>query len=119
MIDKSVVNASPLILLAKIGRLALLSHLYAEIVIPKEVAAEIRTGPVGDPARSWLNVSGQSWIREVGAIEPVIAAWDLGMGESEVLTWAHRHLGYEAIVDDRAARNTDPTIGPLRKAASH
>ena len=60
MIDKCVVNASPLILLAKIGRLALLSHLYAEIVIPKEVAAEIRTGPVGDPARSWLNVSGQT-----------------------------------------------------------
>ncbi len=33
MIDKCVVNASPLILLAKIGRLALLSDVYTEELI--------------------------------------------------------------------------------------
>jgi len=39
------------------------------------------------------------------AIPPVIIAWDLGLGETEVLAWAYQNPGYEAVLDDRAARN--------------
>jgi len=34
----------------------------------------------------------------------------LGAGESEVLTWARQNPGYEAILDDRAARNCAITL---------
>lgn len=115
MIDKCVANASPLILLGKINRLDLLTDLYAEVIIPQGVATEIRAGSEDDPARSWLDLSASTWIREVDTIEPVIAGWDLGIGEHEVLTWAYRHPGYEALLDDRAGRNCALTLGiPIR-----
>jgi len=39
----------------------------------------------------------------------------LGPGESEVLTWARHNPGYEAILDDRAARDCAITLGiPVR-----
>jgi predicted nucleic acid-binding protein len=42
--DRWIVNASPVIVLAKIGRLSLLSHLCKELLVPKAVAAEILAG---------------------------------------------------------------------------
>ena len=39
-------------------------------------------------------------------LDPTILAWGLGAGESQVLTWARQNPGYEAILDDRAARGT-------------
>ncbi|NJL03251.1 MAG: DUF3368 domain-containing protein, partial [Spirulinaceae cyanobacterium SM2_1_0] len=33
-----------------------------------------------------------------------VASWDLGLGESQVLSWVISHTGYEAIIDDLAAR---------------
>jgi predicted nucleic acid-binding protein len=35
-------------------------------------------------------------VRDIGAIPPLIAAWDLGRGESEVLTYAFTHPEYSA-----------------------
>ena len=54
-----------------------------------------------------------SWARqvEVPVIAPVIAAWDLGPGESEVLTFALTHPGYRAMVDDAGARRCARTCG--------
>jgi predicted nucleic acid-binding protein len=43
-----VLNASPLIVLARIGRENLLPALADQIVIPQAVAAEIQAGPVQD-----------------------------------------------------------------------
>lgn len=34
----------------------------------------------------------------------ILQAWDLGAGESAVLTWAYFHRGCEAIIDDLLAR---------------
>lgn len=44
-------------------------------------------------------------------IEPIISAWDLGVGETHVLSWAYQHKGYQAIVDDLAARNCAKSLG--------
>lgn len=102
---KWVVNASPLIVLARIKQLFLLQYLAAELVVPAGVAKEIAQGPEDDPARQWLQTRGHALIREVKVIPPVIIGWNLGLGESEVLAWAYGNSGYEVILDDRAARN--------------
>jgi len=105
MPKKWVVNASPLIVLARINHLFLLQHLAEEIVVPGGVAKEIAQGPEDDRARLWLQAQGRELIREVQVVPPVIIAWNLGLGESEVLSWAYQNPGYEAVLDDRAARN--------------
>jgi predicted nucleic acid-binding protein len=99
-----VVNASPLIVLGKVGLLTLLPRLAAALIIPASVAQEIEAGPSHDPARNWLAQEGKETIRADGTIDQKIVAWDLGSGESAVLTWALQHSDCEAILDDRAAR---------------
>jgi len=84
MPKKWVVNASPLIVLGRINHLFLLQHLAEEIVVPVGVAKEIARGPEDDPARQWLQAQGRELVREVQVVPPVIIAWNLGLGESEV-----------------------------------
>ena len=52
MADRIVVNASPLIVLANVGRLSLLQALAGEVIIPESVAVELLAGEPGDPASS-------------------------------------------------------------------
>jgi len=109
---KWVVNASPLITLAKIGQGSLLFQLCDELVIPEGVAEEIDRSPEeNDPAKVWIRSHGMEYVRNAGPVPPVIAGWDLGLGESQVLAWASGHTGYEAILDDRAARNCALSLG--------
>ena len=51
MSDIWVVNASPVIALAKVGQLHLLHDLCKELLVPEAVVAEILAGPPSDPAR--------------------------------------------------------------------
>jgi predicted nucleic acid-binding protein len=105
-----VVNSSPIIALASVGKLDLL-ELAHELVIPGGVAEEIAAGPPEDPAAAALRGNLARHVRCVGAIHELVAAWDLGKGENEVLTWAREHPGHEAVVDDRAARNCAQALG--------
>lgn len=104
MVRHWVVNASPIINLAKIDRIHLLSKICDEIIIPQGVANEINLGGYADSAVVWLQQVGQIFIKPTPEIDPRIASWDLGLGESEVLSWAIVHPNYEAIIDDLAAR---------------
>lgn len=104
MSRKWVVNASPLILLTKVSHISLLQELCSALVIPGGVAKEILTGPANDPTRIWLNEKGSPLIRDLEQVDPVVAGWDLGLGESQVISWAYKNPGFEAILDDRAAR---------------
>jgi predicted nucleic acid-binding protein len=110
-----VVNASPLIMLASIDRLSFLESLCADMVVPFAVAQEVHAGTMKDEAQQWLEGEGQDFILQVQELDPTILAWGLGAGESEVLAWAMHNLGYEAILDDRAARNCAVTLDiPVR-----
>ena len=100
-----MVNASPLIVLGKLGHLDLLSSLCAEVVVPAAVVREVCAGPIDDPARRALEAEELGRQESVPAVDAVVAAWDLGAGEADVLTWARDHVGCEAILDDLAARN--------------
>lgn len=105
MPKKWVVNASPIIALARINIVSLLIELCDELLIPKGVAGEIDQGAEDDPAKVWLQQFGGAYVKDVGMIESVIRAWDLGRGETEVINWSFINPSWTPILDDRAARN--------------
>ena len=98
MKERWVVNASPIICLAKAGQIDLLLKLADEIIVPQPVAEEIRAGPISDPARQALE-GGKLVIVETVAL-PEILAWDLGKGETAVLSYTMANPGWTAIIDD-------------------
>lgn len=51
MVERWVINASPLILLAKIDQLHLLGALAEQVIIPSAVVDEVYAGPSDDPAQ--------------------------------------------------------------------
>lgn len=104
MIKRWVVNASPIISLTKIDRIHLLSEICDEVVIPQGVADEINLGGYTDTAVTWLEQSGQVFIQPAPEPDSRVSSWDLGLGESQVLSWAIKYSAYEAIIDDLAAR---------------
>lgn len=115
MAEPAIVNASPLIYLARGGCFDLLQVASATVLVPEAVSGEIRRrGPL-DPTVVTMNQA--TWLTVVPdpPIPALIQAWDLGPGESAVLAWAHSHPGTESIVDDLAARRCAATIGvPVR-----
>ncbi len=102
MNERWVLNASPVIVLARAGFESLLLQLPEQVVIPEAVKSEIMAGPVDDPARHVL-ASGRFTVVDAPA-RPEILTWDLGHGETSVLSYALSNPGWTAILDDRAAR---------------
>ena len=102
MPERWVVNASPIILLSKIEYHHLLIRLSDQIVVPEAVAEEIRNGSAGDPARRFLDSRGFHVVAEPP--EPDILAWDLGAGETAVLSYARTNPGWRVVIDDGMAR---------------
>jgi len=110
-----VINAAPLIFLGKIGHLELPSRLGFGLIVPEGAAWEVQQGPEWDPARQWVQGPARRLIHKVGAIAPTIAAWDLGLGESQVLQLCLGEPEREAVLDDRAARDCATSLGlPFR-----
>lgn len=109
-IEQVVINASPLITLFRVGLHPLLSQLFTDLVVPDAVWDEVVSGAHDDPATRGLPLA--PWVRRVQpAIDPQVTAWNLGAGETAVLSFAHDHPAYTAIVDDRAARRCAHTLG--------
>ncbi len=103
MHERWALNASPLILLSKIGYEWLIFELAEEIIVPLGVAEEIEAGPTTDPAKRLLR-EGRFVIDDAGPPLPEIIAWDLGKGETSVISYAITHPGWIAVLDDGAAR---------------
>ena len=110
MPDPAVVNASPLILLARAGRLELLRALGRDLIVPDAVAEELRAKGSDDPVVQ--SVGNAAWLRvlSVPATRETVVAWRLGAGESAVLTCALQYSDPLVVLDDREGR---------RCAASH
>jgi len=103
-ISQVVLNASPIICMGKAGIADILPLLFNEIVVPKEVMREIlgqgTTKDKGDVLGlyPWINL-----VDDV-LVAPQVAAWDLGQGESTVISFVLRNDGFWAVIDDREAR---------------
>ncbi len=108
--ERPAANASPLILLARAGLLEFLQLAGPEIAVPSAVADEVRREGPNDPAVRALESTAWLKVVEVPPPPAVVLGWDLGAGESAVLSWAHAHPGTVAIVDDLAARRCAAAI---------
>lgn len=111
MSEPPVVNASPLIYLAHARHIDLLQMAGTPVQVPAPVAREIRRRGQGDPTVQALE--GTPWLRELEPAEdsPRVLPWELGPGETAVLSWAQAHPGCWAIVDDLAARRCAEAFG--------
>jgi predicted nucleic acid-binding protein len=101
---RRIVNASPLILLAKAGQLDLLRAGVPEIIVPDVVFREVGARGPADPA--FQEVQRTTWLKIIPAPPSPLSvlSWSLGAGESSVLAVALTDPDCEAIVDDRGAR---------------
>jgi predicted nucleic acid-binding protein len=100
--ERWVLNASPLIALGRIGYTHLLSELATDIAIPRAVADEIKAGPTDDRAYHAL-MDNAHYIVETD-LAPEVLAWDLGAGETAVISYALAQPGWKVILDDAMAR---------------
>lgn len=117
MSETWIVNASPVITMAKAGYLHLFEQLAAHVLIPESVVREILIAPASDPARKALE-GGWGERASPRTMDSAILEWGLGSGESGVLTLALERPGCVAVLDDAAARRCAralevPLIGTL------
>src|SRR5512133_3775813 len=112
MSELAVVNASPLICLARAGLGHLLRHAAESVVVPLSVSREILARGAHDVTAAF--VASTSWLNQVDdpKIPDGILAWDLGAGESAVLAYALDRVGERAIIDDLQARR-------MRRSSRH
>jgi predicted nucleic acid-binding protein len=111
-VERWIFDASPLIVLAKARRLALVEDARIERLVPAAVAREIVTGPPGDPARMAIE---QGWGNPVPdeTIPESVLGWSLGPGESAAIAAALARAGSVAVLDDAEGRRCAQTHGVL------
>lgn len=106
-----VVNASPLILLGKIGHAALLGELSDELIVPEVVAREVSTRPEGEQVISEVASFPGSRFEADIAPSLELTAWNLGRGESQVLALAATFPRSRAVLDDLEGRRCAQSLG--------
>ena len=108
MSNRWVLNASPLILFARVERLDLIETLTPQAIVPDAVIDEIRAGATDDRSASAALAFAQSRRATNLAVLESVLHWDLGAGESQVI--AHALHGSDwAVLDDLAARRCAAT----------
>ena len=106
-----VTNASPIILLGKVGQIELLSMLSEELVVPEAVAREVREKADGRSTLQELASSPTTRIERQVRIPSEVEVWDLGRGESQVIAKAASDPGARAVLDDREALRCGEALG--------
>jgi len=106
-----VINASPLIGLGRINCLRLLSQLASGILIPERVLQEVATGigkdPTAAPTLAWATAYRTADV----SVPQHIAGWDLGPGETQVISLCLQDGARRAVLDDGDARRCAVTVG--------
>ena len=102
-----VSNASPLINLARIGKLDLLHDLYGELTIPEAVWREVVVEGAGQPGAD--EVKGATWIkRHAVANRQLVHALqqELDAGEAEAIVLASEMEAELLLMDERLVWGT-------------
>jgi predicted nucleic acid-binding protein len=106
-----VVNASPLILLGKVGQVGLLHELTDELVVPEAVAREVGGRPEGAALIEQVSSFPKARIEGEVPVAPELRAWDLGRGESQVLALTGLVPASRAVLDDLDGRRCAQVLG--------
>lgn len=112
-----VINASPIILYARIGRLDVIERLAPKILVPSKVIEEIRDGIFKDMSASMAVDWATRYVLQDIQVPPSVEHWDIGPGESQVISHCLQGMRW-AVLDDRMARrctnaHSVPIIGSL------
>jgi predicted nucleic acid-binding protein len=84
--------------------------MFTEIVVPDAVWQEIMDGPHLD--RAVQQLPELAWLKKTSiSPAPDIVRWDLGMGETEVLSVIARDSEYTAVLDDMLAKKCARSLG--------
>ena len=111
MSEPWVINASPVILLAKVGLVELVPVLASPLVIPQPVADEILSVEGEDAAVRWLKGAGKQFVCAPVAELNELSGFGIGAGERAVISWAKAHRGFAAVMDDQEARAAAQQLG--------
>jgi hypothetical protein len=104
VLETRFVNTSALVFLVRENLLEILREGALEVVDPEPVINEIHGHGSENPTVRALH--GVDWLKIVPAskIAPAVAIWDLGLGESFVLSLALAKADSLAVIDDWQAR---------------
>ncbi len=111
IVADAVVNASPRTPPGAAGLTDLLQLAGQPLLVPQAVVEEIETYGLAHPTAAILRHLDWLTIVESQPIPSIIERWDLGLGESSVLAWAHTHSGTVAVLDDLPARWCADALG--------
>lgn len=101
--NKITVNASPLIVTVNSGFSFLWEKLFSEILISEAVYKEISLASHKDKTKEWIDSS--VIIRKISVTNSSdILEWNLGAGETSVLSYCHQNKEYTAVLDDLSAK---------------
>ena len=81
------------------------------MLVPDAVFAEIEAGPGGGELAAELRENAMYEVISDTPVPIVVAAWDLGAGESQVLAQCLSGQGTTAVLDDRLARDCARSLG--------
>jgi predicted nucleic acid-binding protein len=99
-----IVNASPLVLLTKIGQIELLNGVGVDVVVPMSVLHEVSSADPNDPVVRAIHSAGWTIVMPHSPAPASVSRWQLDPGEESVLTVAVQSPGCEVVLDDLAAR---------------
>jgi|YelNatPaOPRAMG01_1025707.scaffolds.fasta_scaffold86870_3 predicted nucleic acid-binding protein len=108
-----VSNATPLIYLAKIGKIELLRKVFGEVIIPEEVRVEVvDKGKLLDQRDAYIveNAIRDGWLK-VLRTETLRIPIELEAGEVAVLSLAKKHGIKEVLMDEVSARTAAKLMG--------
>ena len=107
-----VSNTSPLIALARAGRLDLLQAIHGEIIVPDAVFNEITVAGAGEPGAH--EVATMSWIKRQPALNRQLVnalGLDLDAGEAEAIALAMECQADLILLDERMGRHAAQRMG--------
>lgn len=107
-----VSNASPLINLARIGRLDLLERLYGRLVVPDAVWQEVVVDGDGQPGAAEIKAAGWIRVRTVEDRRLVLSVQrELDPGEAEAIALALEMDAALLLMDERLGRESARYLG--------
>ncbi len=110
-LSRWIVNASPLILLGKVEQIPLLGALAGEIAVPRAVIREVSAKPDGEHTVQTLTALESAIVVDDEVPPANILSWDLGPGETQVISHAVMRSANRVVIDDLEARRCAKAMG--------